>query len=58
MNTNSTGIPNLGNSSIAIFTNVKMNLNYNQNTANGLDLAGFCSPSGNLLILNVTYLHL
>ena len=53
MNTN-TVIPNLGNSNSAMFTNLQMNLDYNQNAANGLELAGFCSSSGNLLILNVT----
>lgn len=46
MNTNSTGNPNLANSNSAIFTNLQMNFDYNQNAANGLELAGFCSPSG------------
>lgn len=35
----------------AIFTQMQMNFDYNQNpNPNGLELAGFCSPSGKFKI--------
>jgi hypothetical protein len=41
-----------GISNGAIYNQMQMNFDYNQNSnPNGLELAGFCSPSGNCFLL-------
>lgn len=38
-----------------MITHHQMAFEYNQNSANGLELAGFCSPSGKLKIKSTNF---